>query len=237
MGFKSKAAVAVSGALTAGAFATLATAIPAGAATSGTEQSETGVVFAVANNGAIVGANQTGRNTECSRSSRRGGGVTFSSSGRCVTDGRGGLSLQRCDSNNRWQKFDEVGGSSPYSALLNEGSHQYVTEHGAGQPVVTVSVHSYGHFRRLNLNHSQLWKWTTFSTGRPGQGGPGNGGGGRGGNPNPGQSGTATATTRVTHNGDGGHSSTSPYWAIDNFDRTVTVKLGTSVPTSNCGTT
>ena len=91
MGFKSKAAVAVSGALTAGAFATLAAAVPASAATYGTEQSEGGVVFSVGNNGAIVGANQTGRNTEFSRSSQRGGGVTFSSSGRCVTDGRGGL--------------------------------------------------------------------------------------------------------------------------------------------------
>ena len=55
--------------------------------------------------------------------------------------------------------------------------------------------------------------------------------------PRAGVLGASPATTRVTNNGDGGHSSTSPYWAIDNFDRTVTVKLGTSVPTSNCGTT
>src|ERR1700754_4544295 len=64
MGFKSKAAVAVSGALTAGAFATLAAAVPASAATYGTEQSEGGVVFAVGANSAIVGAGNTGRNTE-----------------------------------------------------------------------------------------------------------------------------------------------------------------------------
>ena len=55
MGLKSKAAMAVTGALTAGAFVTLAGAIPAGAATYGTEQSGAGHVFGVGAHSAIVG--------------------------------------------------------------------------------------------------------------------------------------------------------------------------------------
>jgi hypothetical protein len=229
MGFKSKAAVAVSGALTAGAFATLAGAIPAGAATYGTEQSEGGVVFAVGNNSAIVGAGHTGPNTEFART-QQGNRITFrASNNRCVTDGFGGLSLQHCN-NSQSQKFGEVG-FGQYVALQNEGSHQYVTEHGPGRPVTTDNVRRdrRGH---LNFSRSQEWKWTTFNIG--GRPGGGNGGGG-----NPGHNRgpvTATASTKITNNADGGHSSRTPYWAIDNFTRTVTVKLGTSVSTSHCGT-
>jgi hypothetical protein len=229
MGFKNKAAVAVSGALTAGAFATLAGAIPAGAATYGTEQSGAGVVFAVGNNSAIVGVGHTGQNTEFSRSVH-GNTVTFSASNnRCVTDGFGGLRLQRCN-NGRAQKFDEVG-FGQYVALRNEGSHQFVTEHGPGRQVTTDSVRSYGRNRRLHFSHSQEWKWTTFNTGGyPGRGGnPGRGG-------HPGRPVTATATTRIINHPDGGHGTTNPYWAEDTFNRTVTIKLVGSAALSNCGT-
>jgi hypothetical protein len=221
MGFKSKAAVAVSGALTAGAFATLAGAIPAGAATYGTEQSLNGVVFAVGNNAALVGAGHPGQNTEFSHSEHRGT-VTFSTgNNRCITDGRGGLSLQHCNNNDRSQKFDEVG-NGQYVALWNEGSHQYVTEHGNNRPVTTENVRRdrRGH---LNFSRSQEWKWTTFNIGG------GNGGGGNGG-----RSVTATATTRITNHPDGGHGATNPIWAEDNYNRTVTIKLVGSAPLSAC---
>jgi hypothetical protein len=230
MEFKSKAAVAVSGALTAGAFATLAAAIPAGAAVthSGTEQSEAGVVFAVGSNLSIVGAGHIGQNTEFSRS-QRGHTVTFSAgNNRCVTDGSGGLSLQHCD-NSRSQKFDEVG-YGPYVALWNEGSHQYVTEHGTNRRVTTDNVRRdrRGH---LDFSRAQEWKWTTFNVGRPGPGGGGNGGG----NPNPGRSVTARATTRIVNHPDGGHGATKPIWAEDTINRTVTIKLMGPADLSNCG--
>ena len=233
MGFKSKAAVAVSGALTAGAFATLAGAIPAGAATFGTEQSEAGVVFAVGNNSAIVGANHTGLNTEFSQSVH-GNTVVFSAgNNRCVTDGFGGLSLQHCN-NSRSQKFDEVG-FGQFVALQNEDSHQYVTEHGQGRQVTTESVRSYGRNRRLNFSRSQEWRWTTFNVGG-GQGG-GNGGGrgpGRGGNPNPSQPGTWTASTRVTDDGDTGYGTPS-IWADLDFTRVASIKLVGPAAATNCG--
>lgn len=221
MGFKSKAAVAVSGALTAGAFATLAAAIPAGAATYGTEQSEGGVVFAVGNNSAIVGAGHTGPNTEFSHSVN-GHTVTFgASNNRCVTDGFGGLSLQHCN-NSRSQKFDEVG-FGQYVALQNEGSHQYVTEHGPNRPVTTDNVRRdrRGH---PNFSRSQEWKWTTFNVG----GYPG------GRHPHPGHPVTAKATTHIINHPDGGHGNPA-IWAEDTINRTVTIKLMGSADPSNCG--
>ena len=221
MGFKSKAAVAVSGALTAGAFATLAAAIPAGAATYGTEQSEGGVVFAVGNNSAIVGAGHTGPNAEFSHSVN-GHTVTFSASNnRCVTDGSGGLSLQHCN-NSRSQKFDEVG-FGQYVALQNEGTHQYVTEHGPDRPVTTDNVRRdrRGH---LNFSRSQEWRWTTFNVG----GYPG------GRHPHPGHPVTAKATSHIVHHPDGGHGNPA-IWAEDTINRTVTIKLMGSADPSNCG--
>ena len=65
MALKNKAAVVVSGALTVGAFATLAGALPAGAATYGTEQSGAGNVFGVGPHSEIVGANTNAQNIAC----------------------------------------------------------------------------------------------------------------------------------------------------------------------------
>ena len=217
MGFKSKAAVAVSGALTAGAFATLAAAVPASAATYGTEQSEGGVVFSVGNNEAIVGANHTGRSTEFTQT-QQGNRVIFrTSNNQCVTDSFGGLSLQHCN-NSPWQRFDEVG-FGPFAALQNDGSHQYVTEHGTNRQVTTENVRR-DRRGRPDFTRAQEWKWTTFTIGGTG----GGGGGFPGGSGFPGHPVTASSVTKVNDEAAPGNGSPVS-WARLNFFRQATVTL------------
>jgi hypothetical protein len=227
MGFKSKAAVVVSGALTAGAFATLAAAMPAGAATFGTEQSEAGQVFAVAGS-TIVGAGHTGQNTEFSQSVRGNTVVFRTGNNRCVADTFGGLGLQNCNSNSRWQRFDEVGGFGPFTALQNEGSHQYVQDNGPGRQVTTVSVRSWGRNHRQNFSRDQLWRWTEFNNG----GWPGGGGGPNPGGPN--RPVTASSLTRVTDEAAPGNGSPVS-WARLDFTRLATVKLQGPASGFHCG--
>jgi hypothetical protein len=222
MGFKSKAAVAVSGALTAGAFATLAGASPAGAATFGTEQSENGVVFSIASNSAIVGASHPGQNTEFART-QQGNRVTFrTGNNQCVTDGFGGLSLQHCN-NSHAQTFDLVG-FGQYVALQNEASHQYVTEHGTFRQITTENVRR-DRRGQLDFSRAQQWKWTTFNVGGPG-GGPGGGG--------PGHPVTASSATRVSNVAAPGNGN-PPTWAHLGFDRRTTVKLQGPAASFHCG--
>lgn len=229
MGFRNRAAVAVSGALTAGAFATVAAALPAGAATFGTEQSGAGHVFGTGNNSAVVGASHTGPDTLFTRSGH-GNTVTFrfGNTSKCVTDASGGLSLQFCNGGAA-QKFDEVGPGSSV-ALKNEASHQYVQDNGRNHRLTTVTVHP-DHFGHLHFTPSQTWRWINVST-KPG----GGSGGGHGKNPRPpAQHGTWTATSKLTNRPDGGNGNPSN-WANDNITRVATIKLvGKDTTLSDCG--
>jgi hypothetical protein len=226
MALKNKAAVVVSGALTVGAFATLAGALPAGAATYGTEQSGAGNVFGVGSHSAIVGASTNAQNIAFTRSVQ-GHTVEFKF-GRngCVTDNPGGLSLQNCDGHAD-QKFTEVG-SGPSVALQNQASHNYVQDNGRNHQVTTVRVRPdrRGH---LNFSRSQLWKWVDINPGR------GSGGGGRGGQtpPAPTQHGSWKATTKLSDRPDGGNGGD---WADDYMTRVATIKLvGNETTLSDCG--
>src|ERR1700761_490330 len=136
MGLKNKAAVAVTGALTAGAFVTLAGAIPAGAATYGTEQSGAGNVFGIGAHSAIVGSSTHGQNIAFTRSVQ-GRTVEFKS-GRngCVTGTSGGrLYVETCNGGAA-QKFTEASWG-PSTALENQATHNYVQDNGPGPPITT----------------------------------------------------------------------------------------------------
>jgi hypothetical protein len=234
MALRNKAAVVVSGALTVGTFATLAGALPAGAATYGTEQSEAGNVFGVGPHSEIVGANTSAQNIAFTRSVQ-GHTVEFKfGRNQCVADTPGGLSLQNCNGS-AGQKFDEVGPGSSV-ALQNEGSHEYVQDNGRNRQVTTVRVRPdrRGH---LNFSRAQLWKWVDINPGRGSGNGGGRGGngGGRGGGQTRPQPVTATASSHISDHPDGGHGTVNPTWAEDTFARTVTVKLVGSTTASNCG--
>jgi hypothetical protein len=234
MALRNKAAVVVSGALTAGAFATLAGALPAGAATYGTEQSGAGNVFGVGPHSEIVGAGTNAQNIAFTRSVQ-GHTVEFKF-GRngCVTDNPGGLSLQNCDGHTD-QKFTEVG-SGPSVALQNQASHNYVQDNGRNRQVTTARVRP-DRRGQLNFSRAQQWKWVDINPARGGGRG-GNGGGQTPPHPHPHphpQPVTATATSHISDHPDGGHGTVNPTWAEDTFARTVTVKLVGSTAASNCG--
>ena len=232
MGLKNKAAVAVTGALTAGAFVTLAGAIPAGAATYGTEQSGAGNVFGIGAHSAIVGSSTHGQNIAFTRSVQ-GRTVEFKS-GRngCVTGTSGGrLYVETCNGGAA-QKFTEASWG-PSTALENQASHNYVQDNGPGRQITTVRVRP-GRRGQLNFTRAQLWKWIDVNPGRGSGGGQGGGRGG-GGNPTPPpvKHGTWTATSRISDHPDGGGGGT---WANDDFTRTATIKLvGAETTLSDCG--
>jgi hypothetical protein len=228
MGLKNKAAVAVTGALTAGAFVTLAGALPAGAATYGTEQSGAGSVFGVSAHSAIVGSSTHGQNIAFTRSVQ-GRTVEFKT-GRngCVTGISGGsLSVENCNGGAA-QKFTEVGWGSSV-ALQNQASHDYVQDNGAGRPVTTVRVRP-NRRGQVNFTKAQLWKWIEVNPGR------GNGGGRGAGHkpPRPPRQVTASASTRITDDGDTGHG-TPAIWADLSSTRDASIKLTGSANSSNCG--
>jgi hypothetical protein len=219
----------VSGALTVGAFATLAGALPAGAATYGTEQSGAGNVFGVGTHSEIVGAGTNAQNIAFTRSVQ-GHTVEFKF-GRngCVTDDPGGLSRQNCDGHAD-QKFTEVGSGSSV-ALQNQASHNYVQDNGRNHRVTTVPVRPdrRGH---LNFSRAQQWKWVDSNPGRGGSGG-----GSQGGGHNPPastQHGTWKATTKLSDRPDGGNGGD---WADDYMTRVATIKLvGKETTLSDCAT-
>jgi hypothetical protein len=221
MGLKNKAAVAVTGALTAGAFVTLAGAIPAGAATYGTEQSGAGNVFGVGSHSAIVGSSTHGPNIAFTRSVQ-GRTVEFKT-GRngCVTDARG-LVVENCNGGAA-QKFTEVGRGSSV-ALQNQASHEYVQDNGQGRAITTVRVRP-GRHGQVDFTTAQLWKWIDVNPGR------GNGGGKN--PPAPVKHGTWTATRQISNHPDSG--AAGDYWANDNITRTATIKLVGPATRSDCG--
>lgn len=228
MGLKNKAAVAVTGALTAGAFVTLAGALPAGAATYGTEQSGAGSVFGVGAHSAIVGSSTHGHNIAFTRSVQ-GHTVEFKT-GRngCVTGtAGGGLYVENCNGGAA-QKFTEVG-HGPSVALQNQASHNYVQDNGPGRPITTVRVRP-DRRDHLNFTKAQLWKWIDVNSGR-------GSGGGHNPPPPPVKRGTWTATSRISDNPDGGNGNPSN-WANDTFTRTATIKLvGKETTLTDCGAT
>jgi hypothetical protein len=231
MGLKNKAAVAVTGALTAGAFVTLAGALPAGAATYGTEQSGAGSVFGVGPHSAIVGSSPHGPDIAFTRSVQ-GRTVEFKS-GRngCVTGTSGGrLYVENCNGGAA-QKFTEVSWG-PSTALENQASHDYVQDNGPGRPVTTVRVRP-GRHGQLSFTRAQLWKWIDVNPGR-GNGGGGKGGGGKNPPPPPVKHGTWTATSRISNHPDSGGGGDN--WANDDITRTATIKLVAAETTlSDCG--
>jgi hypothetical protein len=223
MGLKNKAAVAVTGALTAGAFVTLAGAIPAGAATYGTEQSGAGHVFGVGAHSAIVGSGTHGPDIAFTRSVQ-GHTVEFRT-GRngCVTGtSGGGLYVENCNGGAA-QKFTEVG-SGPSTALENQASHEYVQDNGSGRQVTTVRVRP-GRRGQLSFTRAQLWKWIDVNAGH--------GSGGHNPGPAP-KHGTWTATSQISDHPDSGAAGDN--WADDYITRTATIKLvGTETTRSDCG--
>jgi hypothetical protein len=228
MGLKNKAAVAVTGALTAGAFVTLAGTLPAGAATYGTEQSGAGSVFGVGPHSAIVGSSPHGPDIAFTRSVQ-GRTVEFKS-GRngCVTGTSGGrLYVENCNGGAA-QKFTEVSWG-PSTALENQASHDYVQDNGPGRPVTTVRVRP-GRHGQLSFTRAQLWKWIDVNPGR------GSGGGQGGGHnpPPPPKTVTASASTRITDDGDTGHG-TPAIWADLSSTRDASIKLTGPANPSNCG--
>ena len=229
MGLKNKAAVAVTGALTAGAFITLAGALPAGAATYGTEQSGAGNVFGVGSHSAIVGSSPHGANIAFTRSVH-GRTVVFQT-GRngCVTDTHGGLVVENCNGGAA-QRFTEVGWG-PAVALQNQASRDYVQDNGRGRAVTAVRVRP-GRHGQVNFTQAQLWKWIDVNQGRGNGGGQG---GGRGGHnpPPPVKHGTWTATRQISDHPDSGAAGDD--WADDYITRTATIKLVGTAPLSDCG--
>ena len=153
----------MSGALTATAFATLTAAMPAGAATYGTEQSGAGELFGVGTHSAIVGVSKHAPASQIAFTrSVRGRTVQFKfGRNECVTDTPGGLSLQTCHGNAA-QKFTEVGSGSSV-ALQNQATREYVQSNGLNRRVTTARVHPdrSGH---LHFSAGQLWKWTNVSS-------------------------------------------------------------------------
>jgi hypothetical protein len=236
MGLKNKAAVAVTGALTAGAFITLAGALPAGAATYGTEQSGAGNVFGVGAHSAIVGSSPHGANIAFTRSVH-GRTVVFQT-GRngCVTDAGGHLVVENCNGGAA-QKFTEAGRGSSV-ALQNQASRDYVQDNGQGRAITTVRVRP-GRHGQVSFTRAQQWKWIDVNPGRGNGGGKGNGGGGKGGGKNPPapvKHGTWTATTQLSNHPDSGGGGNN--WAFDNFARTATIKLvGKETTLTDCGAT
>ena len=169
MGFTKRATVMMSGVLTAGVVATLTAALPAGAATYGTEQSGGGNVFGVGAHSAIIGVSKHAPNVSFTRSVR-GHTVEFSyGHNQCVTDTPGGLSLQTCHGSAA-QKFTEVGTGGTV-ALENQATHEFVQDNGLSHRVTTVRVRP-DRFGHLRFGGGQEWKWITVSNNQRHPGGP-----------------------------------------------------------------